>query len=217
MLPAQRVQEIGSATVGDRSKGGAGPEALEPTAVEATLMRSILRLCGEFGYREVSIDQICDASRVTSAEFSRHFDSKSVCFLAAYRREATRFSRLVETHLGAEGEIPTRLEAMLEELALFINRRPAQARSLLLEVHLAGPAVVAQRRRLLDRLARMLDEVCRGEDTQPPPPITAPFMVGAVDHFFSRALIAGETADLVSTVPALVELTSTAFEPLAEE
>jgi hypothetical protein len=81
------------------------------------------------------------------------------------------------------------LLAALEELGRYLEERPLEARGLLVEVHVAGKPAAARRREVLERLTRAVDSARRETKSRhSPPPLTAPFIVGAIDAAATSAL-----------------------------
>ena len=94
------------------------------------------------------------------------------------------------------------------------------ARTLLLEVHLAGGPSLEKRRLANERLAAAIDEA-RGEPgpSHSPPELTAAFMVAAIESSATSALAAAEPCRFAAAVPELARLVVGAYfgEEAAEE
>ena len=175
--------------------------------VRGRIELAMLEACGERGYRNVSVQQVIERYGGNRVEFYRHHSSKATCFEAAYEAEATR---VVEAILGAGREAGAwrpGLRAALGELAAFVAERPAIARSLLIEVHVAGGGALARRMELAERLGAAIDSARREAGAgEGPPPLTARFMMGAVDSAASRALARGEAGSFAAVVPELAQM-----------
>ena len=168
----------------------------------------MLDACGEKGYRRVAVQDVIDRYGGNRVQFYRHFASKADCYEAAYDSAAERLSARIFDAARAEGEWRLGLRAGLDELAGFAEHGPLLARGLLVEVHVAGgPALLKRRPEVCERFARAIDGGRReaGAD-QGPPPITAQFMVGAIESTVTGALVTGEPQAFAAAVPELAHM-----------
>jgi AcrR family transcriptional regulator len=184
----------------------------QTAAARRRIELAILEACGEAGYRAVSVQQVIERSGSNRAQFYSHYKSKAACFECAYDGLA---SEVVAGILGAGRGAPdwrAGLRAALGELASLVAERPVLARGLLAEVHVAGGAALARRGELLEKLAHALDSArCAPGAGQDPPPLTARFMLGAVDSAAVSALAKGAQADFPALVPELEGLIVAAY------
>jgi len=179
----------------------------EAAAIRGRIERAMLEACGEWGYRNVSVQRVIERYGGNRAQFYRHYGGKAACFEAAYEAES---AQLVEKLLGAGRTASgwrAGLRAALGVLALFVAEHPAIARGLLVEVHVAGGAASARRAELAERLIAAIDSARRdSEANENPPPLTARFMLGAVDSAAASALARGESAGFPALVPELAQM-----------
>jgi hypothetical protein len=190
------------------AEGEEGPAASAAPAAAGSreaLMASMLRACGERGYRGVRLEELgADASG---------FRDEAECFASGYASEGERLRRLV-ARAAREGSSPRQmLEAVLAGLSGFIGERPAAARSLLAEVHVAGGRAARERRRLLADLARAIEETYREEATAPPLPDSAAFMVEVIETVALRAALAGDARILAGAIPDLARMLEDLYGP----
>ncbi|HEX5712534.1 MAG TPA: hypothetical protein VFX85_04385 [Solirubrobacterales bacterium] len=173
---------------------------------------AMLQASGELGYRHVTMQRLLDLYDGNRAQFYGQFPNLGACFLEAYETEASRLcAELLEAGAGAPSW-RAGLGAALEALAGFVEARPMQARALLIEVHSAGDAALAKRKELLERLSDAVDSVRRETwSRHSPPPLTALFIVSAIEAAVVAALTAGEPARFRAIVPELVEVASAAY------
>lgn len=172
-------------------------------------MASMLVCCGEAGYRRVAVEQVYRRSGGYRSQFYRYFANKAKCFEAAYAEEAERLSEELLSHLGE----PDGLDRALAGLGRFVSDEPARAKAIFVEVHVAGGGALTTRRETLERLARALDGACRHiEYSHPPPPMTAEFMIAAVDQAVSSALLRDKPGEFAAAVPELALLISNAYQ-----
>lgn len=177
--------------------------------VRAAIMDSMLLCCGETGYRRVAVEQVYRRAGGYRSQFYRHFANKRECFEAAYAEEAERLCDELLSHRGeADG-----LNRALAGLGRYVSDEPARAKAIFVEVHVAGGGALAKRREILERLTRALDSACRHNGSSHlPPPMTAEFMICAVEQAVSSALIRGKPGEFAAAVPELVALISQAYQ-----
>jgi AcrR family transcriptional regulator len=176
-------------------------------------MEAMLEACGERGYRNVSVQHLIDRYGGSRRDFYAHFPSKVECFADAYEREIERrHMELMEIVVGGDGWTDGLLEG-LRRIAAFIGERPALARGLFLEVHVAGGRALRKRAEMIARLERTLDEERseRDEAGSAPPSLTAAFMLGSIRHSVNGALLRGRPRDFAAEVPDFHRLVASAF------
>ncbi len=178
--------------------------------VREQILDAMLATCGELGYRTTTVKEVYRRYGGYRAEFYRHFANKPECFAEAYEaaieRLCRRLARACETADGwADG-----LRAALEELAAFISERPEEAAGLLVEAHVAGGLVRAKREEVFERLTRAVDSARRetSGSRHSPPPITARFIVSAIEESVVTALASGAPRDFAAAVPSLAWLSA---------
>lgn len=186
-------------------------QARDDEVSREAIMDSMLDACGEFGYRQITVETIYARYGGSRRHFYRHFENKADCFTAAYSRES---ERLAESLTSLEGE---RLDGMklrtaLERLAAFVAEEPNRARALFVEVHVAGGDVLGKRRELFERLSLALDKAGRETKSRhSAPPLAGELMINVVDQSVSSALIKGEVEELPGVVPELADLICQAY------
>jgi AcrR family transcriptional regulator len=171
------------------------------------ILRAMLTVCGEKGYRQVAVQDVIDSYGGNRVQFYRHFASKADCYAAAYEHEV---GRLVERVLAAARAEPVwrlGLRAGLGELAAFAEAAPSLARGVVVEVHIAGGPALKKRAEVCERFARAID-AGRGDagPAHSPPPITARFMVGAIESSLADALGAGQPQAFSAAIPELAHM-----------
>jgi AcrR family transcriptional regulator len=175
--------------------------------VRASILEAMLAACGEKGYRRVAVQDVIDRYGGNRVQFYRHFGSKADCYAEAYETEAERLSERVLEAARAAGGWRLGLRAGLDELAGFAERGPLLARGLLVEVHVAGDPALLKRTAVCERFARAIDGGRRAAGIDhSPPPITAQFMVGAIESTVAAALVSGEPDSFAAAVPELAHM-----------
>jgi AcrR family transcriptional regulator len=144
-------------------------------------------------------------TRSPCATFYKHFDDREDCFAQAHRDASEWLYRRLTGAARRQPSWREGLRAALAELLEFCANQPAIARALLVEVHAAGPRALAQRRELMECLARALDSGRDGAaGRQGPPPIAPDFVVGAIDTLLAARLMDGEAASAPEMLPGLL-------------
>jgi len=169
------------------------------------LLEAILVVSGERGYEQISVQDVIEAAQASRATFYKHFEDKQDCFAQAYHDAADWLYRRL---LGAARRQPgwrEGLRAGMAELLEFCANQTALARALLVEVHAAGGAALAEHKLLMERLSRAIDGARREiPSRQAPPPVTAPFMVGAIETLVRTKLMSDEPETAPEMLPGLL-------------
>lgn len=177
-----------------------------------SFIEAMLRACGELGYEQVDLDELLRRSGGERDDFLRHFADPADCYVAAYEVEAARLCGEILKRGAAAPDWRAGLRAALDFAAEFIAGQPQRARALLLDVHMAGDAAEDRRRQASERLARAVDSARAQADAgRAPPPLTAVFMVSAVEAAAISALVRGEPASFREAAPELEQLIVSAY------
>jgi hypothetical protein len=170
------------------------------------LETAMLELSGEVGYHSVTQELLLSRSRATAEEFAANFADLEACFAAAYETEA---EDLCEAMLAAAAEAAdwrAATEAGLTTVLRFAADRPQTAKALVREVHVAGGITVAKHEELLERLARAMGRECKDPSAEMTVPRAPNFIVGAIEGVISGHLDRGESQELLSVAPELMDL-----------
>jgi AcrR family transcriptional regulator len=176
--------------------------------VREQILGAMLAACGELGYREVTIKHIYQRYGGHRVEFYRHFANKAECYAIAYELEVERLWQRLMRGCEAAGSWAEGLRAALAELAAYISEDSLLASGLLVEARVAPGPVRTKRTEVLERLARAIDGA-RRESTasrHSPPPITASFIVCAIEESVVDALVRDAPERFAAAVPALRRL-----------
>ncbi len=182
-------------------------EATPDATIRAGEMEGALQVVGEAGYREASVRAVLEYSGSHRRQFYEHFDSLEDCFQQAYVAWVRRLgAELLEVAVAAAGWRGA-LRAGLLHLAELVEGRPAIARSLFVEVQVAGGAALAEHEQAVERLAAALDSV-RGEidEGEQPPPSTGVFVAGGIEACLADVLGAGDPARVWEALPELMHM-----------
>jgi AcrR family transcriptional regulator len=169
------------------------------------LLEAVLLVSGERGYEQIAVQDIIERAEASRATFYKHFKDKDDCFAQAYHEAVEwlyrRLSGIAKRQPGwREG-----LRAALAELLELCANQPALARALLVEPHAAGGAALADHDLVMERLSHAIDGA-RHEisSRQAPPPVTATFMVGAIETLVRTKLMSGEPETAPEMLPGLL-------------
>ncbi len=170
-------------------------------------MEGVLHVVGEHGYRGASVRAVLEYSGGHRKQFYDHFDSLEDCFAQAYAAWVERLGvDLLEAAVSAGGWRPG-VRAGLVRLFRFATGQPAIARSLFVEVQVAGGEALREHDAALDRLAGALDGVRAEIDpADAPPDATGLFVVGGIEACLCDALAGGEADRIWEALPELMHL-----------
>lgn len=165
----------------------------------------MLIVSGERGFEQISVQDVIEQAQASRATFYKHFDDKEDCFTQAYHDAATWLYRRLT---GVAKRQPTwreGLRAGVAELLEFCANQPTLARALIVEAHAAGGAALAEHDLLMERLSHAID-IARREipSRQAPPPVTATFMVGAIETLVRAKLMSDEPETAPEMLPGLL-------------
>jgi AcrR family transcriptional regulator len=169
------------------------------------LLEAMLVVSGERGYEQISVQDVIEAAHASRATFYKHFNDKDDCFAQAYHDAAEWLYRRL---IGVAKRQPTwreGLRAGMAELLEFCANQPFLARALIVETHAAGGAALAEHALLMERLSYAIDGARREiPSRQAPPPVTATFMVGAIETLVRTKLMSDEPETAPEMLPGLL-------------
>ena len=184
----------------------------EATQLRERIMEAALEACGERGYRDATVQDVIDRYGGHRQQFYAHFAGKAACYANAYEFEVERLYTALRARAAAEPSWHRGLVAVLNGLAELICARPTFARGLLVEVHVAGGPALLKRLEVFERLTRAVDSARRETKSRhSPPPVTATFMVGAIEAAVTSSLSRGEPQDFGAAVPELAHMVLAAY------
>lgn len=180
-------------------------------------MEGVLVACGELGFRETSVRAILERSGGHRAQFYQHFEGKEDCFAQAYgvwiERLCVNLLEAAATTPGWEGGV----RAAIARLFRFVTERPAIARSLFVEVQIAGQPALARHDAVVDRLAGAIDSARADIDpAEAPPEATGVFVVGGIEACVAEALGGGDPGRVWDALPELMHFVAGSYFGNAE-
>jgi AcrR family transcriptional regulator len=195
------------------TRAGAGANRAKVDAeTRQRIMDSMLHACGAQGYNEVSVQEVIAGYGGTYRQFKLHFAGKAECYAAAYEEGIEDLCARLLGACATQPDWRAGLHAALLELARFLEDDHERARGLLIEVFVAGGPALENREEVSERLTRAIDGARREtESRHSPPPITATFMLGAIESAVVSALFKRRPQAFAPAVPELVEMVARAY------
>jgi AcrR family transcriptional regulator len=180
------------------------------------LLFAFAEIVAESGLETAVVGRICQRAAVSRRTFYELFSDREDCLLAAFDQAVARLGDMVVPEYAGEGRWRERIRTALVLLLGQFDAEPDVARLCVVEAPRAGPVLLERRGRLLDALARAVDEGrLEARAGAEPPPLTAQGVVGGVLAVIHARLLEGASpvesssrAKRVSSGPGpLVELT----------
>jgi len=174
---------------------------------DEAVLEAMLLTAGEKGYAKTTVREVAERARINEDRFHRRLGTKEECFARAYERAAEALAAEVRDAALAADSWRGAFRAGLAALLEFTAEQPLKARALLIEVRAArGPAWVTHQE-LVDRavaaLATAHDEPGARADASP---MTAGFVVGAIEESLSIELAAGRAEQAPNLLDDLTHL-----------
>jgi AcrR family transcriptional regulator len=168
-------------------------------------MEAMLLAVGGLGFARTSVQDAIDLTDLSRKRFYECFSNKADCFARAYELEADRLCHRLLSAAHSAGDWVGGLRAGLAELLHFVADRPLPARALLIEGPQACGPTSSKYDEVAERLSHAVDSARHGDGTQHnPPPLTASFIVAAIESAVCGSLLADSAADAMSLLPGLV-------------
>lgn len=182
-------------------------EALPDRDADRAVREALLLTVGERGYGAATVREVCERAGITQDRFHRRFGGKEAGFAAAYAEAAERLGREL---LAACEEAPgwrQGFEAALAALLRTVAEQPLLARALLIEVKSARGEAWAKHQELVGRLTAAV-ESAREQDgaRSTATPMTAGFVVGAIEESLCIEIAAGRAAEAQRLHPDLTRI-----------
>jgi AcrR family transcriptional regulator len=193
-MPSRGIDASGGGADGDRERA-------------RRLQRGMLVASGELGYSRVTVGEVVTRAETTTEEFERRFSGLQECFGRAYEMEAKILCDRILRAGAGQATWREGFRAALLELARYAEDNPILAKALLLEVHLAGGEAIVHRTEIFERLSYALDSARRETGSRhSPPPLTALFLVGAIEAIFVSHLARQKPGEILRVIPELERL-----------
>jgi AcrR family transcriptional regulator len=174
------------------------------------LIAGLAEAVAEKGYGGTTIADITRHAAVSRRTFYEHFDGKDECFVAAFDTVTAQLRERVGEAYEAEDEWPVATRAGIEALLSFLASEPNLARLAMVEALVAGPVVVERYDAAVQTFVPYLEAGREGRSKAVLDHLsdsTEEALVGGMISLLSRRIVAGQTDELESLLPDLVEFT----------
>ena len=174
------------------------------------LIAGLAEAVAEKGYGGTTIADITRHAAVSRRTFYEHFDGKDECFVAAFDTVTQQLRERVDAAYSAEAGWPAQITAAIEAMLIFLASEPNLARLAIVEALVAGPVVVE---RYDAAVQTFLPYLQAGREGRPKAVLdhlsdsTEEALVGGMVSLISRRIVAGQTDELETLRPDLVEFT----------
>ncbi|MBN9624131.1 MAG: TetR/AcrR family transcriptional regulator [Actinobacteria bacterium] len=174
------------------------------------LIAGLAEAVAEKGYGGTTIADITRHAAVSRRTFYEHFDGKDECFVAAFDTVTEQLRERVEEAYQAEDDWADGIRAGIAAMLAFLSSEPNLARLGIVEALVAGPVVVERYDAAVQTFLPYLEA---GRDGRPKKVLdrlsdsTEEALVGGMVSLISRRIVAGQTDELESLLPDLVEFT----------
>jgi AcrR family transcriptional regulator len=178
------------------------------------LIAGLAEAVAEHGYAGTTIAHITRQAAVSRRTFYEHFSSKDECFVAAYDTVMSELHTRVAEAFGEEKKWPQAVKAGIRAMLQYLASEPNLARLSMVEALVAGPVVVE---RYDTAIQNLVPYFAAGRDGLSKSklaglsPTTEEALVGGMVSLISRRIFSGQTKELESLLPDLVEFTLTPY------
>ncbi len=182
-------------------------EAVPEGATDEGTLEAMLLSVGALGYEQASVREVLERSGISRERFQRRFGGKEACFAQAYEMAAERLcAEVLEAGRGA-ASWRAGFRAAVSHLLRTVAEQPLLAKALTIEVRAARGGAWAKHQQTIERFARAVD-TARGEPGArfATTPLTAQFVVGAIEEAISVEIGAGRAATAERLLPDLCHL-----------
>lgn len=182
-------------------------EAIPRRASDEGVLEAMLIGVGARGYDKATVQEVLERSGISRDRFQRHFGGKEACFARAYEMAADRLCAEV-LEAGREAESwRAGFRAALARLLRTVAEQPLLAKALVVEVRAARGQAWARHQQLVERFARAVDSARHEPGARATvTPLTAQFVVGAVEEAIATEIGAGRAAKVERLLPDLAHL-----------
>lgn len=174
------------------------------------ILEAMAQVAGVKGYMATSVADVVTAAGASRSTFYKHFEDKHECFLAAYDVAIERVLHEVVTGCDAAAPWLERVRVGLSTVLELFGDEPALARTVTVEVVVAGGEARRRHHASLARFAQLLEA-----GSEPPPGGTLPANAALMSVSSAAGLIFDElTAEPPGQIRALLpELTFAVLVP----
>jgi AcrR family transcriptional regulator len=159
------------------------------------------------GYAGLTVAKITQQAAISRRTFYEVFYDREDCFLAAFEQTLDEARALIATAYSSQPDQSSGVRAAVAEMIALIDERPGAARLCLVEALAAGQRVLERRARMLDDVARAIDRAFKSAGWRDDGAI-AGAVAGALAAMLHTRLVAEELApeNLSGALMALIVL-----------
>lgn len=170
------------------------------------IVTAIARAIAEYGYAQLTLEQVLSYAGVTAEEYEAHFQSLEQGVVAAQEDFLERLRLEVATACEVDRAWPDNVRAALEAALGYLAEANAMARGFAVEATAASLAACERQYATLETLADLLREGRRfyPQAAEMPPAIERA-LVGGIASIVSARLLSEEPQALVDLEPQLAE------------
>jgi AcrR family transcriptional regulator len=166
------------------------------------ILTGMLEEVGSAGYDATSVRTVLDRTGLYRQAFYDSFADKDDCYRCAYDAGAARVEALAADAAAGEEGWRAKLRTGLSAILDFLDSEPDVGRALLVEVHAAGPELLARRAEAMKRAADFIDLARLDPDvSEAPPPITSEGVVAGIHAVVHSRLSTGADAGFRELLP----------------
>jgi AcrR family transcriptional regulator len=176
------------------------------------LLAALAECLEEKGYEKTTVASIGKRAGVSKSDFYKHFESKDVCFVAAYDEAVERIRAQVLGACEGREDWARGVIAGLTALLELLIAEPAQASLVLVEGLRAGRGVYERYQVSLQSFVPYLSDGAPSPAAgEAPPAATDEAIVGGIASLLTRRVLAGETTHLRELLPDIAEFALTPY------
>jgi AcrR family transcriptional regulator len=172
------------------------------------MLEALPHAVAENGFKGTTVEHIIKLGQVRRNSFYEQFADKRDCFAAAHEIAQERLLGVLTFQCYTRSGLADRVDAALRAGLDLLEANPSLARLVVIEAPAAGEEIAARHQEWLDRYGRLLGLTAVGSpDVGTPRPALENAILGAIVSRIKQLILAGETAELPSLRPELVQLT----------
>jgi AcrR family transcriptional regulator len=176
------------------------------------LLAALAECLDERGYDGTTVSTIGKRAGVSKSDFYKHFESKDVCFIAAYDDAVERIREQTIAACVEADDWATGVLAALGALLELLTAEPALAGLALVEGLRAGRGVYDRYQEALQGFVPLLrDGAPAPVGGEAPPEATDEAVVGGIASLLARRVLADDTEQLASLLPEIAEFALTPY------
>ncbi len=180
------------------------------------LVEGMVAAVDEKGYAGTTIADIVRHARVSKRTFYEHFADREECFLACYTYGSELALDSVKVAAECDGPWTEQVRAAAQAYLLALQTNPTLTRTLLVEVHAAGPRALALRRTVLQRFADLLRELVEEGRLHHPEvrslsPAMSIALVGGINELVLHTVEQGHADQLTALAETVANLVQAAL------